>query len=425
MRSYLLTFLFLHGIALFGQRFSERKIKKQLNAIAVFEQAHVALNVHSQCNNRALIDYQGGHYMTPASNIKLLTFLAAQQQFDSLPALFYRAKGDSLIQFTSSGYPLLFHPFYPDSTLHAFFNKKVQWEYISHSKQPHPYGKGWSWDDYHYYFSAPKSIFPIYGNSLQVVKTNNEIIVNPPYFKIVESKGRFAPKIYRDPYQNKFIINTSLLEEKDTLYYPFIPSDSLLVSLLSDALEKPVTKSGVRSSSRQWKPLFTKADKKLYRGLLQNSDNGIAEALLLMIANKTNGKMQTSLAIETILKEWNTWLPDPIEWVDGSGVSRYNMVTPRSLVKVLQKIYELIGWQEIKTVFPRVGVSGTNKSYPLQNIYAKTGTLKHNKNVSGYLLNNKGKLFVFSIMVNHFTAPPSAVKEGIFDLLGWMQKKLK
>ena len=135
--------------------------------------------------------------------------------------------------------------------------------------------------------------------------------------------------------------------------------------------------------------------------------------------------MQTSLAIETILKEWNTWLPDPIEWVDGSGVSRYNMVTPRSLVKVLKKIYELIGWQEIKTVFPRVGVSGTNKSYPLQNIYAKTGTLKHNKNVSGYLLNNKGKLFVFSIMVNHFTAPPSAVKEGIFDLLGWMQKKLK
>ena len=425
MRCFLLFFLFLSGITLFGQRFSERKIKKQLKAIAAFEQAHVALSVQSQGNTKALIDYQGGRYMTPASNIKLLTFLAAQQQFDSLPALFYRAKGDSLIQFASSGYPLLFHPFYPDSTLHAFFNKEVQWEYISHSKKPHPFGKGWSWDDYHYYYAAPKSIFPVYGNSLQVVKTNNEIQVNPPYFRLSESKDSLAPKIYRDPYQNKFTINKTRWEEKDTLYHPFIPSDSLLVSLLSAALKKPVIKAMIAPSSTQWKSLYTKADEKLYRALLQNSDNGIAEALLLMIAYKTNGEMQTDLAIDTILREWNTWLPDPVEWVDGSGVSRYNMVTPRVLVEVLQKIYESIGWQEITTLFPQGGVSGTLKSYPLPNIYAKTGTLKHNHNVSGYLLNNKGKLFVFSIMVNHFTAPPSAVKEGISDLLRWMQKKLK
>ena len=86
MRCFLFFFLFLSGITLFGQRFSERKIKKKLKAIAAFEQAHVALSVQSQGNTKALIDYQGGRYMTPASNIKLLTFLAAQQQFDSLPA---------------------------------------------------------------------------------------------------------------------------------------------------------------------------------------------------------------------------------------------------------------------------------------------------------------------------------------------------
>ena len=142
MRGYLLLLFFLQGITLFGQRLSEKKIKKQLNTIAAFNQAHVALCVQQQGNTKKLIDYQGSNYMTPASNIKLLTFLAAQQQFDSLPALFYHAKGDSLIQFTSSGYPLLFHPLYPDSIMHAFFKKGVQWEYISHSKGPPSYGEG-------------------------------------------------------------------------------------------------------------------------------------------------------------------------------------------------------------------------------------------------------------------------------------------
>ena len=195
--------------------------------------------------------------------------------------------------------------------------------------------------------------------------------------------------------------------------------------MLSAALKTTVRKGDITSPSNQWETLYTNADEKLYRALLQNSDNGIAEALLLMIANKINGEMQTKLAIDTILKEWNTWLPDPVEWVDGSGVSRYNMITPRTLVKVLQKIYNSIGWQEITTLFPQGGVSGTIKGYTFPNVYAKTGTLRHNHNLSGYLINNKGKLLVFSIMVNHFTAPDSEVKKGIGELLLWIQKKLK
>lgn len=66
--------------------------------------------------------YQDKHYMTPASNTKLLTFLAAVEKFDSVPALYYKEK-DSLLHFKATGYPLLFHPFYPDTTL-AVLNKK-------------------------------------------------------------------------------------------------------------------------------------------------------------------------------------------------------------------------------------------------------------------------------------------------------------
>ena len=62
--------------------------------------------------------------MTPASNTKLLTFLAAIQSFDSLPALYFKEK-DSIMHFKATGYPLLFHPFYPDPELAFFFEQKI------------------------------------------------------------------------------------------------------------------------------------------------------------------------------------------------------------------------------------------------------------------------------------------------------------
>ena len=57
MRSYLFLLFFIQGITLFGQRLSEKKIKKQLNTIAAFNQAHVALFVQQQDNTKKLIDY--------------------------------------------------------------------------------------------------------------------------------------------------------------------------------------------------------------------------------------------------------------------------------------------------------------------------------------------------------------------------------
>ena len=62
--------------------------------------------------------------MTPASNTKLFTFLAAVQTFDSLPTLEYKIENDSVVSFRSTGYPLLLHPFYSDSTLLNFLSKK-------------------------------------------------------------------------------------------------------------------------------------------------------------------------------------------------------------------------------------------------------------------------------------------------------------
>ncbi len=144
-----------------------------------------------------------------------------------------------------------------------------------------------------------------------------------------------------------------------------------------------------------------------------------------MIANEYQGVFLPEVAIDSLQSRWASWLPDPLEWVDGSGVSRYNMVTPRTLVAVLQQIEKQLSWEQIQTLFPKSGTSGTLRAYGrLENVYAKTGTLRHNHNLSGYWTSPKGKRYAFAILVNHFTAPTSEIREGITELINWLQKKL-
>ena len=101
------------------------------------------------------------------------------------------------------------------------------------------------------------------------------------------------------------------------------------------------------------------------------------------------------------------------------------MVTPRTLVSVLQKIYQTLDWQTLKRYFPQGATSGTLKKYSNMAVYAKTGTLRHNHNLSGYLVLSEEEIYAFSIMVNHHTATTDEIRAGIGSLLEWFEKKLR
>ena len=98
------------------------------------------------------------------------------------------------------------------------------------------------------------------------------------------------------------------------------------------------------------------------------------------------------------------------------------MLTPRTLIAVLKKIYQKIGLETIKNYFPKSITSGTLGNYSIQEVYAKTGTLRHNHNLSGYWISNKGNVYVFSIMANHFNTPTEEIRNGISTLIRQFQK---
>ena len=419
-----LFFLLLSFSICNGQAFLDLRLKRQIKKIPVFKEAFVAVSVSELKTSESLVSLNENNYMTPASNTKLLTYLAAIQNFDSLPSLFYSIKNDSVIQFKSSGYPLLLHPFYPDPKFTDFFKQDFYFEYVAPSGGPKPQGPGWSWDDYSYYYASERSAFPIYGNAVGITNVNNVIKTLPSGFDFVLKSDSLSPVALREKDANSFQINPLKLNEGDTLYRPFITSDSLFVKLLGEAVGKEIVISTAEDTAL-WTPLYTGVEEVLYKGLLQDSDNGIAEALLLMVAEKNSGVLTAEQAIDSLQIKWSQWTPDPLIWVDGSGVSRYNMFTPRSIVAVLKGIYKTSSWDQILSRFPKGSESGTLKAYNVDQVYGKTGTLRHNHNLSGYLITKRGKTLVFSVMVNHFTSPTSEIRSGIGKVLSWLQHKVK
>jgi D-alanyl-D-alanine carboxypeptidase len=103
------------------------------------------------------------------------------------------------------------------------------------------------------------------------------------------------------------------------------------------------------------------------------------------------------------------------------------MITSRSIVSVLQKIHIEIGLEGIKRYFSTFGGLGNlSESYRISEnlvIFAKTGNIRNNSNISGYLLSKKGNWYCFSLMINHFEVPDDQVKLEMGSILEYIFQK--
>jgi len=379
---------------------------------------------------KTLYSWNEDKYFTPASNIKLLTFFTSLKVLgDSLPVLGYEVLGDSLL-FWGTGNPMFLHPdFPPDTTVISFLrkqNKQLIWQH--RNMESKSLGPGWAWDDYTYGYQAERSPFPIFGNVVHFFKENqtSAFDVSPRYFQPTWEIDPRVNGINRGMDDNVFQVNPRILERKEVdRKVPFHTAPGTVLALLKDTLQRPVsfwhTTFYVDKKSKR---LSTPLPDTLYRKLLQDSDNFIAEQLLLCASNVLFDTLDTERVIDFAIDSLMQGIPDKPIWVDGSGLSRYNMVTPRSMIWLLQRLYESIPKSRLLSILPAGGQSGT-----LQNLYesdrgpyvfGKTGTLRHNHNLSGFIRTDSGKLLMVCYMNNHFPSASRVVKkemEQIFQLI--------
>src|SRR5690606_12533735 len=109
----------------------------------------------------------------------------------------------------------------------------------------------------------------------------------------------------------------------------------------------------------------------------------------------------------TAHRAMNGWLNDAtsMRLSDGSGLSRYNLVTPRNIVSLLVQMEKEKEGAAFYSALPIAGVDGTiknrMKNTPAENnVRAKTGTFSIVNCLSGYVTTRDGQRLAVSILTN-------------------------
>ena len=421
--SLLVSFGFLNA-----QKKLERKFNRSIAMETAFKGAQVSISVFDLEEKKVVVSIQSDKNMLPASTIKLVTFLGALQTFGFTIPLFHYKKQGSRFYFWSSSYPLVGHPNHANEEAFTFLKKqKDSLFYISRPMTSPVLGSGWAWDDVSYAFSAKKSSFPFHGNLVQIISNpkTDSLHFNPPLFK----KTSFHIRT-RELYE--FLANDQvrLLSriKTDTLLLPFMPSDSLFVQLAQEAIATPIYVESKQEISLDGYKTLASTKTTLYKALLHDSDNLVAESIILMLSGTAQWELNTQQGL-AMLYQQNKTLKSQFRQVDGSGLSRYNLASPRGLLETLDKIYETIGTRKIKTLLPQVNSEGTLICYAPQQIldfvYAKSGSLRNNHVLAGYIFSDTNKPHAFVISVNNYTGDKEAIQAAIGAQLSFLHNKLR
>jgi len=384
--------------------------------------------------NKTIFDHNGSKYYTPASNTKIFTLYAALNLLgDTLPTFSYAQREDTLwIKGTAD--PTFMHPHFADSSLSRFLQQSTVLMYQPQPRVEAALGPGWAWDDYNEYYQVERSDLPLFGNIayFEYDSTYRKWGILPRYFNNMtlfhpDSELSAYSKVIREATANRFTLADTLSELYWQQEVPYKVDTSLIARLLADTLDMTVGISQHMSGQADWQIYKGWTADTVYRRMMHVSDNFIAEQLLWMCAYQLTDTMQASKAIDYVLDSLLYDLPQRPKWVDGSGLSRYNLFTPQAISKVLLRLYQSTDTERLIHLFPAGGLSGTIENWYEGEtgayVFAKTGTLSNNHNLSGYIRTSSGRVLIFSFMHNHYLLPSSIIKQEMEAMLEELYNK--
>jgi len=422
------------------------ELKEQLDGIlsdSLFPPSNAAIKVVSLRTGETLYDLNGGLCMTPASNMKLFTSayvlsaLGPTYTFSTrafidtsvLPRIILRGSGDPIL--SSADFDSL------AAAIRAGISSLPAWTLAGDASffDDLQRGSGWAWDDEpdpSVMFISPLSLN---GNAITVSVLPGkapgdslQVTTDPPTsYVTVENSGitradadRHLLKVTRDWKEQS---NTILVSGE------LRPGEAPFVTTLSVAGPEWYTLTVLREKLEAWGLHFTgivldtvpqgageiarcehRLDSVLtYMNL--NSDNLSAENILKTAAALKGGPPGSTESGVHFMMPFLAGLgidTSRIAIADGSGISRYNLVSADAIVALLA------GMRERADLFPSwyrtlpvAGVSGTiarrMKGTPAEgNLHAKTGTLNGVSTLSGYVTTADGDPLAFSILMEFF-----------------------
>ncbi len=409
--------------------------------------AHIGVIVETVDGNQILYQHNADNLFTPASVNKLFVAIASLDYLKSDYHFETRIRttgqinqgvlnGDIYFQF--NGDPTL-----TDKQLIALINElktlginqingHVYLDNTSYGSAA--YAPGWLLHDLIFGYAAPLNAVIINENRFAIILSPSQpgkpaavSTTVPPGVVRVENNTVTSPRkaecllsVYSDS-NNTYHMHGCVARQPSKQYYalalrdPIAYAEALIAETLkknnigfSAAIEiKPAPANSVVLTLHQSPPLNW-----IIREMLKDSDNLYTNSILKQIGGvyyQSQGTWQNGLnAVKQILGTPAGIDFNQIHLFDGSGLSKYNLVTPHQLAKLLHYAYQNPKIQtDIWNALPIAGQDGTLRGRLIafakgDVIHAKTGTMRGSgvSALAGYAKSRKHGLLVFVIMTN-------------------------
>ena len=296
--------------------------------------------------------------------------------------------------------------------------------------------KTWEWGDLRYTFASKPSGLTFLDNSIKLTlrKKGNDIVasVTPSYANTVvtnkvttnNNKRTSEITLIVPPYSNEIIALGTM--NRPAISFNTVMQDpaSALGKIFSQTLERKNIKN---NGSILIDDITKKTGKKTF--IYTHYSPKLEEIISYMNKYSVNLfaehiKIETEKnASQTIKKYWNSRLPTRGLYIyDGSGLSRYDGVTPDTFVEILKYMKESKKFSSFYNSLAEPTKGGTFKEFQektvlVDNLHGKSGTLTGIKSYGGYMHNVDGDLLAFSIIVNHHGLSGAEISKKLETLM--------
>ena len=283
------------------------------------------------------------------------------------------------------------------------------------------WGEGWQWDDDLNPLMPKFSAYNIDNNLLKITveptfkgapaEIKLDVFYPTTFVNLVTTGGTNNVKISRNNNIAPDVLNIEgTVSKREQIEIPINHLKRYFVLRLEDAIKsekieyygnftnKKLSAQNISSISKITNPI-----EKAVNAIMLDSNNMAAETVFKIAGGhyaKTSGSAEAAIKM---LMDYCGKLgvnTQNIRIVDGSGVSKNNLVTTDFMTSFLISQYQ--NDAEYKEMFASAG-EGTLKNRMLyfgDNLKAKTGTLSNVSAITGYLKTAKGNLVAFDIIIN-------------------------
>ena len=419
-----------------------------------FQRFRWGISVKSLSQGEKIYSRDAEYYFIPASTVKLMTTAAALVKLTPNYRISTSIYGDSKgnLYLVGRGDPSLTAIQLEDLAQQLKnrginrVNELIADEGYFRGFAVHP---NWEWEDIQAGYGAPINSLILHQNSLDLILSPQQ--VNQPLkvtwvrpqqaqgweiknntVTVRENEREFV-EIGRDLTRSIVYVSGQLRvgSEPEPVYAAVVEPTENFIREFKRILETKgirVLKTRIVSNSQYNLPELARVESPPISELIQTvnleSNNVFAEALLrtLGVQEPSLDAVETGLtAIKKILKKLGVE-PESYIIVDGSGLSRQNLVSPEALTQTLLGMANLPLFEIYQKSLPVAGETGTLKwrfrdTTAAGIVYAKTGTLTGVSALAGYIYPPHYQPLVFSILVNHSNLSTSELRKAIDEIV--------